>query len=119
MSGEGTTVINLRPAFNTNRRKTLGDESDRFPGHGGDMAAASARGYLVEFGAPPIPYIFNIPEVAKALDENGGVLEERLHARFDKMMSQLSWWATALRRQRDLEGDPKWDGMFLSKSVSL
>jgi len=83
-------------------------------GAGGLTAAAQARTLLVEFGAPPIPYILHIPTVQNALDESGNVVNEYLHKQAAKTVKQLDWFANAIRNHREKAGVPAWESTTVS-----
>jgi len=72
----------------------------------GTMAAAQARTLMVEFGAPPIPYLMGISQVHQSLDEAGNVKNEYLNKSAAKMITQLNWYAGAMRSQREKVGVP-------------
>jgi len=83
-------------------------------GGGGLNAAAQARTLMVEMGAPPIPYVLHLTQVMKSLDENGTVNNEYLHKAASKMITQLNWFAGAMRGQRERVGLPAWEGTTMS-----
>lgn len=80
------------------------------------MAAAQARGLMVELGAPPIPLVLHIPQVDKHLDANGNAIwnESYLHKQVAKFILQLDWFANALRRHSDNVGRPVWNSSVVS-----
>jgi len=83
-------------------------------GSAGTTGGSQARTLMVEFGAPPIPYMFAIAQVMKSLDESGNVQNEYLHKQAAKMIMQLDWFAHAFRNQREKSGVPKWEGTTVS-----
>jgi len=83
-------------------------------GSGGFTAASQARTLMVEMGAPPIPYVFTITGVMKSLDESGNVQNEYLHKQAAKMITQLDWYANAMRSHRERVGVPTWDSTTVS-----
>jgi len=88
-------------------------------GRGGMNAAAQARTLMVEMGAPPIPFILHIESVMKEIDESGTCLNEYFSKSAEKMIVQLSWFAGALRNQREKDGAPAWDGTVVAKWVPV
>jgi len=87
-------------------------------GIGGQAAAAQARTLMVEMGAPPIPYILNIPHVHQSLDELGNVNNEYLHKSVSTWITQLNWFTNAFRNQRAL-GIPAAEGGAMSKTITI
>jgi len=87
-------------------------------GIGGQAAAAQARTLMVEMGAPPIPYILNIPHVHKSLDEEGNINNEYLHKSISTWIGQLNWFGNAFRNQRAL-GVPGGAGAAVSKTITF
>jgi len=85
-------------------------------GSGGFVAASQARTLMVEMGAPPIPYVLSISRVMQSLDESGNARDEYLHKAATKMITQLDWYADAMRNQREL-GMPNWDSPLVSKDL--
>jgi len=68
---------------------------------GGVRAAMTLRCMLGEMGMSSIPSILPIPRVQAAFDENDKPLDEGLRRRTDKFMTELEWYARALKRARD------------------
>lgn len=77
-------------------------------GSGGPSAVAQARTLMVEMGAPPVPYVWYIPEVNKKLDENGKTTDERQNKNAAKFITQLNWYGGATKAQREKIGEPEW-----------
>jgi len=82
-------------------------------GAGGFTSATQARTLMVEFGAPPIPYVLHIGQVAASLEESGEVKNEYLEKQAKKLLTQLDFYANAFRNQRD-KGVPAWEGAAVS-----
>ncbi|WP_132250508.1 NADPH-dependent FMN reductase [Methylobacterium segetis] len=70
-------------------------------GFGGVRAAMQLRAMLSELGAPSIPSLLPIPQIHKALDEEGRPAEERLARNAGKVLDELTWYAEALRARRE------------------
>ncbi|PVD32220.1 hypothetical protein C0Q70_07652 [Pomacea canaliculata] len=75
--------------------------------YGGMRAAMQLRCFLSELGTLSVSNIFGIPEVHKALDENGKPLNEHMVTGLDRLMSQLDWHAHAMKNHRSKFGVPK------------
>jgi NAD(P)H-dependent FMN reductase len=76
---------------------------------GGVRAAVALRATLAEMGMSSIPTIFPVPKVQDAFDEDGRPTDERTDRRADKFLTELEWYAEALRaarRQHGAEADP-------------
>lgn len=68
---------------------------------GGVRAAMALRCMLAEMGMSSIPSILPIPKVQLAFDENGAPRDESLRGRADKFLTELEWYARALKAARD------------------
>ena len=73
---------------------------------GGRHCAIALRTLLSELGCLPVSNIFSVADARGAIDEKGEC-EDRLLARFAKMMVQLEWHAHAMRAHRKSAGTPK------------
>jgi NAD(P)H-dependent FMN reductase len=73
--------------------------------YGGVRAAVQLRTMLGELGMSSIPSYLAIPEIGKILDEEGRPQQPWLDKSAGRFMSELVWYAQALRRQRQ-EGTP-------------
>lgn len=74
---------------------------------GGVRASMQARTMLGELGSPSIGSIFTIPRIQKALAEDGTPTEEHMEPGAERMIKELTWYATALKNHRDKFGLPK------------
>jgi NAD(P)H-dependent FMN reductase len=69
---------------------------------GGVRAAVQLRAALCEMGMPSIPSLFPIPRVHGAFSEDGTPTDaEGTTRRFGRFASELEWYASALKAQRD------------------
>ena len=73
--------------------------------YGGVRAAVQLRAMLGELGMSSIPSYLAIPEIGKILDEEGRPQQPWLDKSAGRFISELVWYAQALRRQRQ-EGTP-------------
>ena len=73
--------------------------------YGGVRAAVQLRTMLGELGMSSIPSYLAIPEIGKILDEDGHPQQPWLDKSAGRFISELVWYAHALRRQRQ-EGTP-------------
>ena len=73
--------------------------------YGGVRAAVQLRTMLGELGMSSIPSYLAIPEIGKILDEEGRPQQPWLDKSAGRFISELVWYAQALRRQRQ-EGTP-------------
>ena len=73
--------------------------------YGGVRAAVQLRTMLGELGMSSIPSYLAIPEIGKTLDEEGHPQQPWLDKSAKRFISELVWYAQALRRQRE-EGLP-------------
>lgn len=69
--------------------------------YGGVRAAMQLRAMLAELGTPSIPSLFPIPEVGKALSPEGEPQAPYLDKALARFLDELTWYAEALRRQRE------------------
>jgi NAD(P)H-dependent FMN reductase len=67
---------------------------------GGVRAAMQLRAMLCELGMPSIPSLFPIPKIQDVLDAQGNAAGSMLEKRFDRFVSELEWYAEALRDRR-------------------
>ena len=68
---------------------------------GGVRAAMSWRMILGEMGAPSIPSILAVPQISRALDEDGVPADrEAMDRRAGRFLDELGWYATALKAAR-------------------
>ncbi|AWB24120.1 NADPH-dependent oxidoreductase [Methylobacterium currus] len=68
--------------------------------YGGVRAAMQLRAMLGELGTPSIPSLLPIPEIQKALDEEGRPLQPWLERPAGRFLDELTWYAEALRDKR-------------------
>lgn len=68
---------------------------------GGVRAAMTLRAMLAELGMTSIPSLLPIPRVQAAFDENGAPTDESWFARADKFLTELEWYADAMRAARE------------------
>nr|WP_321986700.1 NADPH-dependent FMN reductase [uncultured Lichenicoccus sp.] len=68
---------------------------------GGVRAAMQLRMTLAELGMPSIPSLLPVPRIGQALGEDGAVLDERLGKAAERFVDEFTWYAQALRRQRE------------------
>ncbi|RUS79712.1 hypothetical protein EGW08_012520 [Elysia chlorotica] len=80
---------------------------DIFGIYGGMRAAMQLRAFLSELGTLSVSNIFGIPEVHKALSEDGSPLSDHMEKGADKLLAQLDWMAWAMKNHRDTQGLPK------------
>jgi NAD(P)H-dependent FMN reductase len=67
---------------------------------GGVRAAMQLRAMLCELGTPSIPSLLPVPHVQDAFDDAGNPQDEGYHRRADRFMTELEWYATALKTAR-------------------
>jgi len=72
---------------------------------GGVRAAMQLRAMLCELGTPSIPSLLPIPHVQDAFDEDGHPRDESYNQRAARFLSELEWYARALKTAR-LAGVP-------------
>ncbi|MBZ6076982.1 NADPH-dependent FMN reductase [Microvirga puerhi] len=72
---------------------------------GGVRAAMQLRAMLCELGMPSIPSLLSIPEIGRALSEDGHSDLPWLEKSAGRFIDELVWYAYALQRQRT-EGTP-------------
>jgi len=69
---------------------------------GGVRAGVQLRAPLCEMGMPSIPSMFPIPRVQSAFSEGGTPTDvEGIGRRFGRFASELEWYASALKAQRE------------------
>ena len=69
-------------------------------GFGGVRAAMQLRAMLCELGTPSIPSLLPVPHVQDSFDEDGHPHDEALHHRAARFLSELEWYAHALKAAR-------------------
>ena len=74
---------------------------------GGVRAAIQCRTFLGELGTPSVQTVFAIPKIQNALSPEGEPTEERLDSGAEKLIKELVWYASALKKQRDTVGLPQ------------
>lgn len=67
---------------------------------GGVRAGIQLRAMLCELGMPSIPSMLPVPKVQDAFEEDGTPRDDAWHRRASKFLSELEWYAEALKRQR-------------------
>lgn len=73
---------------------------------GGMRAAMQLRAMTGELGCISVSNIFGIPEVHKAIDENGKPQNDHMDKGLERLMTQLDWTATAFKNMREQNGVP-------------
>jgi NAD(P)H-dependent FMN reductase len=71
---------------------------------GGVRAAMALRSSLAEMGMSSIPSVLAVPRVQEALDVDGRITGSKTSERVDEFLSELEWYAQALRAAREPEG---------------
>jgi NAD(P)H-dependent FMN reductase len=75
---------------------------------GGTRAAVGMRPFLSELGCLPVSAMVHVPAAHEVFDEDGTYLASVDAARWTsylgRTLSQLAWWGTAARRQREDDG---------------
>lgn len=74
--------------------------------YGGMRAAMQLRAMTGELGCISVSNIFGIPEVHKAIDEDGNPKNDHMNSGLEKLMKQLDWTATAFKNMREQNGVP-------------
>jgi NAD(P)H-dependent FMN reductase len=72
---------------------------------GGVRAAMQLRAMLSELGTPSIPSLLPVPRADQALDTEGRPLQPWMEKASKRFLSELYWYAEALKRQRE-KGTP-------------
>lgn len=67
---------------------------------GGVRASIALRAMLAEMGTSSIPSVLPIPAVQDAFEEDGTPKDARYHARAERFLEELEWYAHALREAR-------------------
>lgn len=75
--------------------------------YGGMRAAIQLRSLTAEIGCLSVSNIFGIPQVHKAIDEEGNPIDDHMEKGAKKMLDQLEWHATAMKNHRAAVGVPK------------
>lgn len=73
---------------------------------GGVRAAMQLRMTLPELGMPTISSLLPLPEVGKALSEDGIDQTPWLTKAADKFIAELAWWARAAKAETERSGPP-------------
>lgn len=75
---------------------------------GGVRASVQARTLLGELGSPNCTTILAIPRINKTMTEDGVPTPEETHLDkgADKLISELEWYANALKNHKDKVGKP-------------
>ena len=72
---------------------------------GGVRAAVGMRSFLSELGCLPVSAMIHIPKAHEVLAEDGNFLEqvdaEKWMSYFARTFTQLTWWASAAKNQRN------------------
>ncbi len=68
---------------------------------GGIRAVEQLRQTVIELQMAPIGTAIHITYVLDTLDENGKLLQGHFNERLEKLMTDLLWWAEALKTARD------------------
>ena len=71
------------------------------------LAAMQLRCMLAELGCISVPNIFGIPVVQDSLDPDGKPLNDRLIPGAKRLISQLDWYAKAMKNHRGACGIPE------------
>ena len=74
---------------------------------GGVRAAMQARMLHGELGMPSIQNIFAIPQIQHALSPEGEPLNEHMDKGAERLITELSWYAQALKNHRATVGVPQ------------
>ncbi|KAK7486023.1 hypothetical protein BaRGS_00022775 [Batillaria attramentaria] len=74
---------------------------------GGMRAAMQLRVFLSALGTFSVNEIFSIPQVEKAIDEDGKPLNEHMVKGLSQVMTQLDWTARALKNHKEKFGLPQ------------
>ena len=75
--------------------------------YGGMRAAMQLRSMLGEIGSLSISYIFGVPKVQNMFDEQGNPLDDYMNTSSQKFITELDWYANALRNHREKAGIPR------------
>lgn len=67
---------------------------------GGVRAAMQLRAMLAELGMPSIPTLQPVPRVQQAFEEDGTPVDDGWNSRVGKFLTELEWYAEALKAQR-------------------
>lgn len=68
---------------------------------GGVRAAITLRAMLAEMGMSSIPSLLPVPKVQSAFDEQGKPSDDAWYQRAEKFLTELEWYATALKAARE------------------
>ena len=75
--------------------------------YGGMRCAMQLRAMTGELGCISVSNIFGIPQVNKAIDEDGKPLDDHMAKGLANLMKQLDWNAKAMKYMREKEGIPQ------------
>ena len=73
---------------------------------GGVRAAMQCRMILGELSTPSVGPLFAIPQINKALSEAGEPLNDHMDSGAEKLIKDLEWYSSALKKQRETVGLP-------------
>ncbi len=74
---------------------------------GGVRASMQARSLLGELGTPSVCNIFAIPQIQNALSPDGEPQNDHMDRGAEKLLNELEWYASGLKKQRETVGKPK------------
>lgn len=74
---------------------------------GGVRASMQARSLLGELGTPSVSNIFAIPQIQHALSTEGEPQNEHMDRGAERLLNELEWYGTALKKHRETVGKPK------------
>ena len=90
-------------------QKSLGRIIFIVSGHtGGVRAAIALRPCLAELGTMSTSYVFSVPFVHQAIEENGVAKEERLDKNCRRLITQVDWYAKAMKNHTQTVGKPEY-----------
>ena len=73
---------------------------------GGVRAATLIQPFVSELGMISLPTRVSLPTVHTKFDADGNASDERFQDNVQKMIKDLSWYADALRAQKETAGAP-------------
>ena len=74
---------------------------------GGVRAAMQCRMLLGELATPSVGPLFAIPQINKALSDTGEPLNDHMDSGAEKLIKELEWYSSALKKQRETVGLPQ------------
>ena len=74
---------------------------------GGVRAAVQCRTFLGELSTPSVGTVFAIPRIQNALSEAGEPQDDRMDSGAEKLIKELEWYGSALKKHRDTVGLPQ------------